>query len=200
MGLEEIISELQKESNQEYDNIIQSAKIMALKAISEKKSQLDNQYNEKRINFDNDLFKQKKKMIAKIDLERIKEKQNIESKLIDEIIIETFDDFVNYLRNNKEKYLNLLNNLMEKTISIIDQNKIEISFNNEDENLIKKLISNYKYDFELKPSNKIKGGFICISGNSYIDNSLETIFLNNKIEIIKIIRNYFEKANEDSNE
>jgi len=188
MGLQEMLAEIQKEYEQDNEEIIKKAKMEADKLIVKKVEELDRKYAKQREIFETKLKQMKTKLTAKAELDTYREKEKKEFELIEKLINESFNDVVQHLRTHPEIYFKFLKNLIFAAQKEIGIKPLGVSFSKEEEDIIKdfkKELSENEVKI-LSPSN-IKGGVICSAGENYIDFSIENIFRTLRPEILKIV-------------
>ncbi len=187
MGLQEILDEINKDSEAVNNDILNQAKMQADKVLVDKMEELNAYYAKQKNTLESDLKRLTSKLMAKAELDAYREKQKIEVELIDNLLNESCHELFQFLKNNPEKYKGFLIKLISNTINIIGVDNIGISLNKEDESFFNEINKAFNQKLSLLPPVKIMGGVIGIAGDSYIDNSLENIFNKLKPGFIKMI-------------
>jgi len=187
MGLQEILDEIKTVSKDNELNLIKQAKAEALKIINEKSSGLNSYYQIKKSSLDVELRRMKAKYFAKVELDALREYQHSESVLIETLLEESNQSILKVIKNDRVKYTAFLSRMIEGSMKLVDTNEMGISLSRDDEGLIHDIKKLVKGDISLLPPSKIAAGVIGISGDYYIDNSIETIFNKLKGDFLKLI-------------
>lgn len=189
MGLQEIISEIHQETNAENTQKLNSMKLQAEKMVVAKMEQLKQHYQVESDNLDQELRRLKTKMTAKAELDSFREKQKLESELIENLLNETYQSLLQTIKSNENRYLQFLIKLVAESAKIIGNDSIGISLSKEDEKFFKDIEKGVSVKLSLLPASKIAGGVISSFEKTYIDNSIENIYQKMRPESIKIIVN-----------
>lgn len=176
MGLQEILDEIQKNSQGEIDDIINHAKVTATQIIANKTSELESFYEKKRQLLQDELVRLDKKLHAKAELDAQREKYRIETELVNSILEEAFQNIVGTLRKDKKTNIDFITDLIERTFDALKVKEMEISLNAEDKKIFDDIQKKFGKKISFREIVHISGGVICQSGISYVDNSIDTIF------------------------
>lgn len=187
MGLKEILDEIQKEADTKDGEVLSAAKLEADQIVMNKLEELDAFYGKQRQLLDLDLKRLKAKLTAKAELDVQREKQKAELDQIDGLLKESYHYVVDSVKKDEKRYLEFLKKLVARAVRTVEKGELGVSFSKEDEHLFDSLNGSFERKLKLLPPTKMAGGVVCISGDSYIDYSLDNIFEQLKPGFIKMI-------------
>jgi vacuolar-type H+-ATPase subunit E/Vma4 len=187
MGLQEIVNEIRKDSSAESENVIRQAEAEAEKIRSEKKTQLEVRYKALREAADVEFKRLRQKLMAKAELDAQREVQQCESDMIEKLITDIQKSILETLRKDRGRYVRYLVRAVKDSVSFFEGGKSGISFSREDEGLFESVKNESGAKLELLPASRISAGAVLISGNTYIDHSLETVFEKMRQDFVRII-------------
>lgn len=187
MGLQEILDEINQQSVKQSENILSEARVVATKMLMEKSDELEKIYERRKKMMDDELYRLQKKLHAKADLNAQKEAYRIESDMVVSLITNSFDEFLERLRNDDNLHALFLAHLIDSSIDFIGDKTVSISLNNDDEKLFSAIKKSSKGKLTLGDNARIRGGVICTFGKVFVDNSLENIFKTMKPDFVRMI-------------
>ncbi len=187
MGLKEILDEISRESDQEYNEAIGSAKLDADKSIVEAMDELELERGKEKDSFALELKRMRIKLTAKVELEIYRERQKLEVNMIGDLLEESFGVLLNSLKENRDIYKKFLIKLIRSSIDLLGTVPVNVSFNRDDRVLFDEIAGDFGGNIRLAEDVKIDAGVICTAGGSYVDNSLENIFEKYRPVFLKMI-------------
>jgi vacuolar-type H+-ATPase subunit E/Vma4 len=187
MGLQEILKEIYQESDTVNNEALTQAKFQADKMVVERADELDILYKGMRDELEVELKRLSAKMIAKAELDLYREKQRVEVAMIEDVLNEAYAELAENLHKDSAKYLSFLIRLAKGAIQLVGAQGVGFSFSKEDEKYFENIKSELKADVKLLPASKIAGGLICIAGDSYVDNSIDSIYGRMKPGFVRMV-------------
>lgn len=187
MGLQEILNEIHQESDAENNDIIAQAKLQSDKIIVDKVEELNSIYSAKKEFLESELKRLSAKLTAKAELDAIRERQKVEVELIEGVMNDAYSELANGMRKDEKQYLAFLIRMAKGAIKLVDPKTAGLSFSKEDEKYFDAIKKELKMEVKLLPASKITGGLVCISGDTYVDNSLETLYNRMRPAFVKMV-------------
>lgn len=185
MGLQEILTEIHRQADTEIADLLNEARLHSDKMIVDKAEELESLYREKRESLETELKRLSAKLTAKAELDVEREKQMAEIQLIEETLQQSYQELCAQLRKDEQKYIQFLIRLAKGSVRLLEGKSCGLSFNKEDEKYFDTIKNAVGGSVNLLPAVKIVGGLICISGDAYIDNSIETLYSRLKPEFVR---------------
>lgn len=187
MGLQEILTEVRNQAQNENTDLIKSVKSESENMLLEKQKDLADLYSAKREALEVELKRLSAKLLAKVELDNKRDFQKMEQDLIETALNESYHDFQQNLRADEKRYLAFLISLVNGSLSLMQEKEIGISLSKEDEKYFDSIQKSVTGKLKLLPASRIAGGVVCTSGDTYIDNSIENIFNKMKPDFVKMI-------------
>jgi vacuolar-type H+-ATPase subunit E/Vma4 len=191
MGLQEILSHIQKETETENTEAIKQANAAAEKMLLERLEEINRVYEKKKTGLEVELKRLSAKLLAKSELDAYRERQRLELEMLDSLLKEAYQELLQNLKKDSAKYRRFLLRIVQQSVPLIEGSEMGVSFNKEDEVYFDQIKSDVKAGLKLLPSSKIDGGVICSSKDIYIDSSLENIYNKMRPELIKLAAGMF---------
>jgi vacuolar-type H+-ATPase subunit E/Vma4 len=188
MGLQEILDEINRDTSDKTESIMNEARFSASEILMNKKEALELVYKKKNDEFLKSLERERKKLAAKTEFEIQKEKNRLKNNLALEILSETKETLIEIFRRDTDKYLSFLSAIIDKIGKVSGDEKIVVSLNAKDRELFDKLKKTAKSEIILSDSSaRIFAGVICEFGNTVFDFSIGAIFDRMKPDFMRII-------------
>jgi vacuolar-type H+-ATPase subunit E/Vma4 len=187
MGLQEIIDDIQKEAEGKNNDVLTAARMEADKIVMSKLDELNAFYAKERKDLDLELKRLKAKLTAKAELDIQRDRAKAELLLIDGLLQNAYKNLIDTAKKDGTKYNEFLVRLIKKSADSVGEGELGVSFSKEDERVFDAVNGAFGKKLKLLPPTKISGGVICVSGDTYIDYSLDNIFEHLKPDFIKLI-------------
>jgi vacuolar-type H+-ATPase subunit E/Vma4 len=187
MGLQEILDEIQKEAEGRNNEVLTAARMEADKIVMAKLDDLNAAYGKLRRDLDLELKRLKAKLTAKAELDVQRDRAKAELKLIEDLLHESYRNLIDTTKKDESRYTDFLKRLVKRSSESVGENELGVSFSKDDERLFDSVREAFGKKLKLLPPVKISGGVICVSGDTYIDYSLDNIFDHLKPDFIKMI-------------
>ena len=114
MGLQEILDEINRDTSDKTESIMNEARFSASEILMNKKEALELVYKKKNDEFLKSLERERKKLAAKTEFEIQKEKNRLKNNLALEILSETKETLIEIFRRDTDKYLSFLSAIIDK--------------------------------------------------------------------------------------
>lgn len=194
MGLQEILDEIRKEAETEHDDIVTQARMESDRIVVKKLDELTVAYDKKYEALDSEMGRLAAKLRARAELEAERREQRAEASLLDGLIQESYSELAQTLRSDPAQYTAYLTRLTEKALGQAPGNgEAGLSFRQEDEKYFQDISVKISRKLRLLPPSKISGGVICVSGDIYLDYSLDNLYRKARPELVRILSGYFKE-------
>lgn len=187
MGLQDIVNEIRKDSSAENDNVLGQAKAEAERIRTGKQAELASHYQKQRDAMEVEFKRLRQKLMAKAELDAQREVQQRESMMIEKILTGIQKALVDTLRNDKTRYLKFLSRAVKDSLPLFEGGKAGIAFAAGDEGLFEEVKKQSGAELTKLPATRITAGAILVSGNTWIDHSLDSIFEKMRPDFVRVI-------------
>lgn len=175
MPISKIIDEIKREAAEENQVLVEAAKAQANEYLVQALDEMNAHYSLEREFLETEIRRQSSRLNARAELEIFRERQQFESKLVQELVGKAFDHVVERLMLDTKRYTEFLGKLLESAVATEAGREWQVALRAEDLDYFPSIQKKTKCKVTLLPPAKIRGGTIVQSGDILVDLSLDRL-------------------------